>query len=112
MADGPRQMTDDELLRERFGFSEFRPGQREVLGALAEHGAALGVFPTGAGKSLCYQLPALRLDGVTLVVSPLVALMKDRMDSLRRRQIERPDWIHRWRRPRSRTSTSASPRGP
>ncbi len=88
MADGPRQMTDEQLLRERFGFSEFRPGQREVLDALSVHGAALGVFPTGAGKSLCYQLPALRLDGVTLVVSPLVALMKDQIDSLHRRQIE------------------------
>ena len=88
MADGPRQMTDEQLLRERFGFSEFRPGQREVLDALSVHGAALGVFPTGAGKSLFYQLPALRLDGVTLVVSPLVALMKDQIDSLHRRQIE------------------------
>jgi len=88
VADGPGQMTDEELLRERFGFSEFRPGQREVLRALSECGAALGVFPTGAGKSLCYQLPALRMDGVTLVVSPLVALMKDQIDSLRRRNIE------------------------
>ena len=82
------QMTDEELLRGRFGFSEFRPGQREVLQALSTHGAALGVFPTGAGKSLCYQLPALRMDGVTLVVSPLLALMKDQIDSLRRRDIE------------------------
>ena len=55
-------MTDEELLRERFGFSEFRPGQREVIAALAAHGAALAVFPTGGGKSLCYQLPALRFE--------------------------------------------------
>jgi ATP-dependent DNA helicase RecQ len=81
-------MTDEELLRERFGFSSFRPGQREVLQALADHRAALGVFPTGAGKSLCYQLPALRLDGITLVVSPLIALMKDQIDSLQARGIE------------------------
>jgi len=81
-------MTDEELLRERFGFSEFRPGQREVLRALSACAAALGVFPTGAGKSLCYQLPALRMDGITLVVSPLIALMKDQIDSLRRRDIE------------------------
>jgi ATP-dependent DNA helicase RecQ len=80
-------MTDDELLRERFGFSTFRPGQREVLQALADHGAALGVFPTGAGKSLCYQLPALRQMGITLVVSPLVSLMKDQIDALGRRGI-------------------------
>ena len=76
-------MTDEELLRERFGFSSFRPGQREVLRSLAEHGAALAVFPTGGGKSLCYQLPALLLEGVTLVVSPLIALMKDQIDFLR-----------------------------
>jgi len=88
VVDGPRQMTDEELLRERFGFFQFRPGQREVLRALSACGAALGVFPTGAGKSLCYQLPALRMEGVTLVVSPLVALMKDQIDSLRRRDIE------------------------
>src|SRR5436190_15755600 len=87
VAEGPGSMTDEELLRGRFGFSSFRPGQHEVLRALAAHGAALGVFPTGAGKSLCYQLPALRMEGVTLVVSPLVALMKDQIDSLRKRGI-------------------------
>jgi ATP-dependent DNA helicase RecQ len=81
------EMSDEDLLRQRFGFSSFRPGQREVLQSLSEHRAALAVFPTGAGKSLCYQLPALRLDGITLVVSPLVALMKDQIDSLRRRGI-------------------------
>jgi ATP-dependent DNA helicase RecQ len=86
--DGPGPMTDEELLRERFGWASFRPGQREVLRALAEHGAALAVFPTGAGKSLCYQLPALRLEGITVVVSPLIALMKDQIDSLRSRGIE------------------------
>ncbi len=88
VADEPGQMTDEQLLRERFGFAEFRPGQREVLRALSAYGAALGVFPTGAGKSLCYQLPALRMDGVTLVVSPLVALMKDQIDALRKRDIQ------------------------
>jgi ATP-dependent DNA helicase RecQ len=77
-------MTDEELLRERFGFPAFRPGQREVLDALAARRAALAVFPTGAGKSLCYQLPALRLAGLTLVISPLIALMKDQLDFLER----------------------------
>jgi ATP-dependent DNA helicase RecQ len=86
--DGAIPMTDDELLRERFGLSSFRPGQLEVLRALDEHGAALAVFPTGAGKSLCYQLPSLRFDGITVVVSPLIALMKDQIDSLRSRGIE------------------------
>jgi ATP-dependent DNA helicase RecQ len=80
-------VTDEELLRERFGFPSFRPGQREVIEALEKHRAALGVFPTGAGKSLCYQLPALRQSGITLVVSPLVSLMKDQIDALRTRGI-------------------------
>src|SRR5687767_9753766 len=78
----------ETLLRERFGLSEFRPGQREVLEALSTHKAALAVFPTGAGKSLCYQLPALALEGITLVVSPLIALMKDQIDFLKARGIE------------------------
>jgi ATP-dependent DNA helicase RecQ len=73
----------DATLRERFRLPGFRPGQREVIEALLEHGAALAVFPTGGGKSLCYQLPALLLDGVTVVISPLIALMKDQIDQLR-----------------------------
>jgi len=76
-----------EILKERFGHSEFRPGQQETIQALEEHGAALAVFPTGGGKSLCYQLPALEWDGVTLVVSPLIALMKDQIDFLQRNGI-------------------------
>ena len=75
------------LLQQRFGFDTFRPGQEAVLNALDTHGAALAVFPTGSGKSLCYQLPALTYEGVTLVVSPLIALMKDQIDFLRRNGI-------------------------
>ena len=74
--------TPAQLLEKHFGFSEFRPGQEVVIDALHQHGAALAVFPTGGGKSLCYQLPALRYEGVTLVVSPLIALMKDQIDFL------------------------------
>src|SRR5687767_8351873 len=76
-----------ELLRAHFGFDSFRPGQLEVIEALGEHKASLAVFPTGAGKSLCYKLPALALEGVTLVVSPLIALMKDQIDFLTTRGI-------------------------
>ncbi len=77
-----------KLLRERFGLTGFRPGQREVIDALLGPGAAaLAVFPTGGGKSLCYQLPALMLDGITVVVSPLIALMKDQIDALERQGI-------------------------
>ena len=67
---------------ERFGFRELRPGQRAVVDALVSGASALAVFPTGGGKSLCYQLPALLLEGLTVVVSPLIALMKDQIDFL------------------------------
>ena len=79
--------TPAELLQKHFGFSEFRPGQEVVIDALHARKAALAVFPTGGGKSLCYQLPALRYDGLTLVVSPLIALMKDQIDFLLRHEI-------------------------
>lgn len=72
-------------LHEYFGFAEFREGQREVVGAILEGKDAVVVMPTGSGKSLCYQLPAMMLSGVTVVVSPLIALMKDQVDALRAR---------------------------
>ncbi|MCB9678137.1 MAG: RecQ family ATP-dependent DNA helicase [Alphaproteobacteria bacterium] len=75
------------VLRERFGFDRLLPGQAQVIEALLAGRSALAVFPTGGGKSLCYQLPALCLDGVTLVVSPLIALMKDQIDALQARGI-------------------------
>jgi ATP-dependent DNA helicase RecQ len=73
-----------EALGDRFGLAAFRPGQRQVVDALLDGRSALAVFPTGGGKSLCYQLPALMLDGVTVVVSPLIALMKDQIDFMDR----------------------------
>jgi ATP-dependent DNA helicase RecQ len=75
------------ILRDHFGFNAFREGQEPVIRALLEGRPALAVFPTGGGKSLCYQLPALMLDGLTLVISPLIALMKDQVDSLTARGI-------------------------
>lgn len=77
-------MTSDvrSALRSYFGFQQFRPGQEAVIGHLVAGRSAAAVFPTGGGKSICYQLPALLLDGVTLVVSPLIALMKDQIDAL------------------------------
>ncbi len=71
----------------RFGHESFRAGQEEVVGALLDGRDALAVFPTGGGKSLCYQLPALLLPGTTLVVSPLIALMRDQLAALQRRGI-------------------------
>lgn len=75
------------LLNERFGFSDFKPGQEEAIGHLLAGRSAAVVFPTGGGKSLCYQLPSLLLPGLTLVVSPLIALMKDQIDALATRGI-------------------------
>src|SRR3954469_14345856 len=75
------------VLAERFGFATFRPGQEPVIDALLAGRSALAVFPTGGGKSICYQLPALLLDGLTVVVSPLIALMKDQIDALTARGI-------------------------
>ncbi|MES2475107.1 MAG: ATP-dependent DNA helicase RecQ [Verrucomicrobiota bacterium] len=69
-------------LRDAFGHKAFRGGQEAVVRALLDGRSALAVFPTGGGKSICYQLPALLLDGLTLVVSPLIALMKDQVDAL------------------------------
>jgi ATP-dependent DNA helicase RecQ len=69
-------------LRERFGYDSFNPGQEEVIGRVLAGEDTLAILATGAGKSLCYQLPALMLPGTTVVVSPLIALMKDQLDML------------------------------
>jgi len=71
------------LLRDTFGLSRLRPGQAAVIERVLAHRPTLAIMPTGAGKSLCYQLPALILQGRTVVVSPLIALMKDQCESLR-----------------------------
>src|SRR4029079_5633075 len=71
-----------------FKLDRFRPGQEDVIRAVMEGRDAIAVMPTGAGKSLCYQLPALHLPGMTLVVSPLIALMKDQVDKLTELGIE------------------------
>ncbi|MFD1124196.1 DNA helicase RecQ [Lentilactobacillus raoultii] len=75
-------MTPQELLKIKFGYDSFRPGQATAINDILAHKNVLTIMPTGGGKSLCYQIPALLLDGVTLVVSPLIALMKDQVDAL------------------------------
>ena len=75
-------MTKDQVLRTYFGHSSFRPLQAEIIDSLLSGRDTLAVLPTGAGKSLCFQVPALMLQGVTLVISPLVALMKDQVRTL------------------------------
>jgi ATP-dependent DNA helicase RecQ len=85
---GPGAQALERALHDRFGLRDFRPGQREAALALLEGRDLVAVMPTGAGKSLCFQLPALLLPGLTVVVSPLIALMKDQVDKLRARGIE------------------------
>ncbi len=74
-------------LKDKFGFGRFYPGQEEVVSRVMAGHDTLAILATGAGKSLTYQLPALLLDGTTVVVSPLIALMKDQLDMLRERGI-------------------------
>ncbi|MCI0834464.1 MAG: RecQ family ATP-dependent DNA helicase, partial [Chloroflexi bacterium] len=80
-------MTSDpeilSVLKSRFGFERFLPLQEEIVSNVIAGNDSLVLMPTGAGKSLCYQLPALCMDGYTMVVSPLIALMKDQVDALR-----------------------------
>jgi ATP-dependent DNA helicase RecQ len=80
-------MTPHEALEKYFGFREFLESQEEIIDAIVGGADALVVMPTGGGKSLCYQLPALMSEGTTVVVSPLIALMKDQVDALQRRGI-------------------------
>ena len=72
------------LLKTVFGFDDFRPGQQEIVEAVLSGDPVLAVMPTGSGKSLCYQLPALLGEGLTLVISPLIALMRDQVGQMRR----------------------------
>ena len=81
------ERTPRELLARVFGFAEFRDGQPAVIERLVAGRNVLAIFPTGGGKSLCYELPALTFDGLTLVISPLIALMKDQVEFLAERSV-------------------------
>ena len=75
-------MTKEEVLKTYYGYDAFRGGQEAVIDGLLSGRDALAIMPTGAGKSVCYQIPALLLPGITLVVSPLVSLMRDQVTQL------------------------------
>ena len=77
-----------DLLASVFGFADFRPGQEEIVDAVMAGRNTLAIMPTGGGKSLCFQLPALCRDGVTVVISPLIALMRDQVRALRAAGVE------------------------
>ena len=104
---GEPMTTARQVLEDVFGFEEFRPGQEAAIGALLSGRNVLTVMPTGSGKSLCFQIPALIMEGLTVVVSPLVALMQDQVAALRLAGVaadsinsgnERADNIDAWRR--------------
>lgn len=72
-----------QILQKFYGYEDFRPGQKKVVESLLNRNDTVAIMPTGAGKSICFQIPALLFEGVTLVISPLISLMKDQVDSLR-----------------------------
>lgn len=76
-----------KILRDTWGYSDFRGIQRDIIRSIAEGKDTLGLMPTGGGKSLTFQVPALAMEGVCIVITPLIALMKDQVDNLRRRQV-------------------------
>ena len=88
MSEAPTQHTLEEHLKNHFGFNSFKPYQKEIIQAQLEKKDILAILPTGSGKSLCYQLPAILSPGLSIVISPLIALMQDQVLQLNKQGIQ------------------------
>ena len=79
-------ISPKQILKKHWGFTEFRPLQEEIISAVQKQKDVIALLPTGGGKSICFQIPALAKEGVCLVISPLIALMQDQVDNLNTKQ--------------------------
>ena len=79
-------MTPQQALNKYFGYSTFKPNQLEIINSILDGNNILAVLPTGAGKSICYQIPSLVSDNFSIIISPLIALMKDQVDALNKEE--------------------------
>ncbi|MFW2377284.1 MAG: DEAD/DEAH box helicase, partial [Cellulophaga baltica] len=82
------QLEPKDILKKYWGFSDFKESQEEIIAAILQQKDVLALLPTGGGKSLCFQVPALATDGICIVVSPLIALIKDQVDNLKKKGVK------------------------